>query len=334
MPFPHKVPDPTGPVGPPWGANLPKNWLQFVLYAVLALTVLVGLKGAMYTVSTEEQAVILRLGRYSGLAEPGFHFKLPFGLDEVRHIPTRPVLKEEFGFRTVKAGVRSEFAKAPFAAESLTLTGDLNIADVEWSVQYRITDPVQFWFHLEEPVETLRDVSEAVVRQVIGSRTVDQVLTVGRQEIEIEAMRLLQEALSSYKSGIKIVALQLRNVTPPEPVQASFNDVNRAEQDREQLIDTANASYNREIPAAEGEALRTVEQAEGQRQQRINRALGDGGRFTKILSEYKKAPEVTRRRLYLESMVQVLPGVDEITVLDAAHQAPVLPLLQLQGGGK
>ena len=186
----------------------------------------------------------------------------------------------------------------------------------------------------EEPVETLRDVSEAVVRQVIGSRTVDQVLTVGRQEIEIEAMRLLQEALSSYKSGIKIVALQLRNVTPPEPVQASFNDVNRAEQDREQLIDTANASYNREIPAAEGEALRTVEQAEGQRQQRINRALGDGGRFTTILSEYKKAPEVTRRRLYLESMVQVLPGVDEITVLDAAHQAPVLPLLQLQGGGK
>lgn len=334
MPFPHKVPDPSGPPGPPWNANLPKNWVQFVLYAVLALILVIGVRGSLYTVSTEEQAVILRLGRYSGLAEPGFHFKLPFGLDEVRHIPTRPVLKEEFGFRTVKAGVRSEFSKAPFAAESLTLTGDLNIADVEWSVQYRITDPVQFWFHLEQPVETLRDVSEAVVRQVIGSRTVDQVLTVGRQEIEIEAQRLLQEAVSYYKSGIKIVALQLRNVTPPEPVQDSFNDVNRAEQDRQQLIDTANAAYNREIPAAEGEALRTVEQAEGHRQQRIKRAQGDAGRFTKILSEYKKAPEVTRRRLYLESMVQVLPGVDEITVLDAAHQAPVLPLLQLQGGGK
>ncbi len=332
MPFPHKVPDPTGPVGPPWGANLPKNWLQFVLYAVLALTVLVGLKGAMYTVSTEEQAVILRLGRYSGLAEPGFHFKLPFGLDEVRHIPTRPVLKEEFGFRTVKAGVRSEFAKAPFAAESLTLTGDLNIADVEWSVQYRITDPVQFWFHLEEPVETLRDVSEAVVRQVIGSRTVDQVLTVGRQEIEIEAMRLLQEALSSYKSGIKIVALQLRNVTPPEPVQASFNDVNRAEQDREKMINEARAAYNREIPKAEGEALQAVERAEGARRERINRAKGDAERFRQILTEYKKSPEVTRKRLYLETMAQVLPKIDELTVLDGGQKGGILPVLQLGSG--
>jgi membrane protease subunit HflK len=309
---------------------------MYLLWGVLAVLALLALRGSVYTVGTDEQGVILRLGRWGGIAEPGFHFKLPFGLDEVHLVPTKQVLKEEFGFRTVRSDVRSEFAKQPYALESLTLTGDLNIADVEWIVQYRISDPTAYWFQIEEPAQTVRDLSEAVLRQVIGSRTVDQVLTVGRSEIEAEAKRLLQKQLNTYKSGLSIVALQLRNVTPPEPVQASFNDVNRSEQDREKVIDQSRAAYNREIPAAEGEALRTVEQAKGQAIDRVNRAKGDANRFLAILAEYRKSPDVTRRRLYLETMGQVLPAVGDLTILDGSTGANVLPLLDLkrQGGAK
>lgn len=302
-------------------------WLLLVVLVVLGVTVLTS---SMYQVDPEEQAVVLRLGRLRGIEGPGFHMKMPFGLDEVKRFPTARVLKEEFGFRTVRPGARTEFQKGPYAQESLTLTGDLNIADVEWGVQYRISSPTDYWFNLQEPEQTVRDVAEAVMREAVGSRTVDQVLTVGRQEIESEAMQLLQAALNRYKSGIKIVAVQLRNVTPPEPVQASFNDVNRSEQDRERLIDQAKAVYNREIPNAEGEAQRTMEQAEGSRQQRINRARGDAARFLQMLAAYQKAPEVTRKRLYLETMAAVFPAIDDLTVVDGHAGAPVLPLLQLR----
>lgn len=309
--------------------SLPARWAQWLL-----LLLVVGLGGlavstAFYTVGPEEQAVVLRLGRLLKVSPPGFHAKMPFGVDEVKRVPTGRVLKEEFGFRTVKSGVRSEFAKAPFIQESLSLTGDLNIADVEWVVQYQISDPRQFWFQLEDPEQTVRDLSEAALRHVVGSRTVDQVLTVGRNEIEIEALRLLQEGLSTYKSGIRVVAVQLRNVTPPGPVQDSFNDVNRAEQDREKRIDEARATYNRQIPQAEGEALRTVVEAEGRRIDRVNRALGDAAHFRQVLGEYKKAPEVTRRRLYLETMADVLGAVSELVVVDSAGKAPLLPLLNV-----
>ncbi len=314
--------------------KLPARWGHWLLLVVVGVLAILLFESSMYQVDPEEQAVVLRLGKLHGVEDPGFHFKLPFGLDEVKRLPTRRVLKEEFGFRTVKAGVRSEFQKAPYIQESLSLTGDLNIADVEWVVQYRISSATDFWFHLQEPEQAVRDLSEAVLREVVGSRTVDQVLTVGRQEIEVDALRLLQDALNKYKSGIKIVAVQLRNVTPPEPVQASFNDVNRAEQDRERLIDLAKAVYNREIPSAEGEAQRTVEQAEGLRQERINRAKGDASRFEQMLTAYRKAPDVTRKRLYLETMAEVLAAVDDLTVVDGHAGTQVLPLLQIKQDGQ
>jgi membrane protease subunit HflK len=314
--------------------SLPARWGHWLLLLVVGVLAIALLESSMYQVEPEEQAVVLRLGRLYGVEDPGFHFKLPFGLDEVHTLPTRRVLKEEFGFRTVKAGVRSEFQKGPYVQESLSLTGDLNIADVEWIVQYRISSATDFWFHLQEPEQAVRDLSEAVLREVVGSRTVDQVLTVGRQEIEIEALRLLQEALNKYRAGIKIVAVQLRNVTPPEPVQASFNDVNRAEQDRERLIDQAKAVYNREIPSAEGEAQRTVEQAEGLRQERINRAKGDASRFQQMLVAYKKSPDVTRKRLYLETMAQVIAAVDDLTIVDGKAGTQLLPLLQVKQDGQ
>ena len=310
----------------------PGTWIHWILWVVLALMAVTTARGAFYTVGTDEQAVVLRLGRYTATEGPGFHLKLPFGLDTVARFPTERVLKQEFGFRTTKADVRSEFVKGPYAVESLTLTGDVNIADVEWIVQYRITSATDYWFHLNEPDATVRDLSEAVLREVAGSRTVDDLLTVGRNQIEAEAQILLQKSFNSYHAGIKVIAVQLRGVTPPEPVQASFNDVNRAEQDREKLINEARAAYNREIPKAEGEALQAVERAEGARRERVNRAKGDAERFRQILAEYKKSPDVTRKRLYLETMAQVLPAIDEITVLDTGSKSGVLPVLQLGAG--
>ena len=310
----------------------PGTWIHWVLWVVLALLAVATARSAFYTVGTDEHAVVLRLGRYTTTEGPGFHFKLPFGLDTVARFPTERVLKQEFGFRTTKADVRSEFVKGPYAVESLTLTGDLNIADVEWIVQYRITSATDYWFHLNEPDATVRDLSEAVLREVAGSRTVDDLLTVGRNQIEAEAQTLLQKSFNSYHAGIKVIAVQLRGVTPPEPVQASFNDVNRAEQDREKLINEARAAYNRESPKAEGEALQAVERAEGARRERVNRAKGDAERFRQILAEYKKSPDVTRKRLYLETMAQVLPAIDEITVLDGGAKSGILPVLQLSSG--
>ena len=318
---------PSGFRPPEW--RPPGTWVHWLLVIVLAILLIATARSAFYTVGTDVEAVVLRLGRYTTTEGAGFHLKLPFGFDTVARFPTARVLKQEFGFRTTKADVRSEFVKGPYAVESLTLTGDLNIADVEWIVQYRITSATDYWFHLNDPDATVRDLSEAVLREVAGSRTVDDLLTVGRNQIEAEAQTLLQKSFNSYKAGIKVIAVQLRGVTPPEPVQASFNDVNRAEQDREKLINEAKATYNREIPKAEGQALQMVERAEGARRERVNRAMGDAGRFKDILAEYKKSPDVTRKRLYLETMAQVLPAIDEITVLDVSAKSGILPVLQL-----
>lgn len=310
--------------------ELPPNILGWVAMAVVVIGLLLGGRTALYTVGPDEQAVVLRLGQFSEIAEPGFHFKLPFGIDHVKVFATTRVLKEEFGFRTLRADTRTEYSKQRFDEESLMLSGDLNIADVEWIVQFRIADPKKMWFNLAEPKQTVRDVAESVTRRVVGNRTVDLVLTTGRSRIEVEAKRQMQQVLDSYNSGIKMVALQLQNVTPPKPVQASFNDVNRAEQDREKMENEALAQLNREIPRAKGEAKRTIDQAEGYKVDRVNRAKGNVARFLGIMKEYKRAPAVTRTRLYLETLGRVLPHTTEVTVLDEDMKG-VLPVLPLKG---
>ncbi len=311
--------------------SLPPNLIGWAAVAVVVLGLLIGGRSAFYTVGPDEQAVVLRLGKFADVAEPGFHFKLPFGIDRVKVYATTRVLKEEFGFRTLRADTRTEYSKQRFDEESLVLTGDLNIADVEWIVQYRIRDPQMVWFNLAEPEQTVRDVAESVVRRVVGNRTVDHVLTTGRSRIEVEALKQMQQVLDEYKSGIRIVALQLQNVTPPKPVQSSFNDVNRAEQDREKMENEALAKVNREIPNARGEAKRSVDRAEGYKIDRINRSRGEVARFVNLLREYEKAPEVTRRRIYLETLGRVLPHTTEVTVLDSDLKG-VLPMLPLKGG--
>ena len=314
--------------------NLPNNLLAYVFYGLLGLIAIFAVRSSFYTVEPDEEAIVLRFGELHHTAEPGFHLRLPFGIDTVQHFPTLRVLKEEFGFRTIKAGKRTEYSRQRFDDESLMLTGDLNIADVQWIVQFKFTDPQKLYFNLDEAEQTVRDVAESVVRQVVGNRTVDHVLTTGRNQIQEEAKEQMQAILETYKSGIVIVALQLQNVTPPGPVQASFNDVNRAEQDMEKLENDALAKYNREVPTAEGEAKRTIDRALGYKINRLNHAKGNVARFLGILREYRKAPEVTRRRLYLETMKEVLPYVGNITVLDGDGGKATLPHFDVRGGAR
>jgi membrane protease subunit HflK len=292
-----------------------------------------GLSSSFYKVDTEETGVVLRLGRFSGFAEPGLHFKIPFGIDKVYRVKTGRVLKEEFGFRTVQPGVRTIYTKKGLEEESLTLTGDLAVSDLEWIVQYQVADPFKFLFRIKNPEETIRDISEAVVRKVVGNSNVTDVLTTERALLASAIEKDLQEILNSYDVGVRIVTVKFQDVNPPDPVKAAFNEVNEAEQQKESLIFQAREQYNREVPKAKGVARSRILEAEGYAVERVNKAEGETNRFLALFTEYKKAPEVTRRRLYLETMEEILPRLEEIYIMDG-QGAGALPLLPLRGAGK
>jgi len=299
---------------------------------LLALVILVLALGSFYTVEPEEQGVVLRFGRFTEITDPGLHLKIPL-VDQVIKVPTQRQLKDEFGYRTQTAGVRTTYSQANLSDESLMLTGDLNVGDVEWVVQYRILDPEAFLFRVRNPQDTLRDLSEAVMRQTVGDRTVNEVLTVGRQEIATLVQDDLQDLLNQYETGLHVEQVVLQNVTPPDPVRPSFNEVNEAEQEREQKINAAQSEYNKVIPRARGEALQTIQQAEGYALDRVNRAEGEAARFSSLYEEYRRAPEVTRKRLYLETMTTIMPKVGQKVIVDEDAQS-VLPLLNLGSGQK
>ena len=281
-----------------------------------------------YTVGADSQGVVLRFGRFLKTVEPGLHFKLPFGVDQVTVIPTRRQLKMEFGFTTPGLLTNPIQPSEEPDEEKSMVTGDLNAALVEWVVQYRIEDPRQYLFEVRNPGETLRDLSEAAMREVVGDRTVDELITVGRQDIEIEALTRMQELAKRYHLGVRVDQVQLKNVNPPSQVQASFNEVNKAQQDRENAINIANGEYNRVVPKAKGEADQTIRAAEGYRFKRVNEAEGDVAAFSAVLQQYVKAPEITRTRLYLETMSEILPKTGQkIIVDDSLRQLlPILPL--------
>jgi membrane protease subunit HflK len=260
--------------------------------------------------------------------DPGLHFKIPLGIEQVRKVPIQRQLKEEFGFRTLRAGVNSEYTTRGYGDESNMLTGDLNAAVVEWVVQYRIVDPYKFLFQVRNVEETFRDMSEAVMRRVVGDRTVNEVLTVGRAEVALEVQTGLQALCEKYETGIKVDQVVLQDVNPPDPVKPSVNAVNEAQQEKEKLINQAQSEYNREIPKAEGAALQTVQEAEGYALDRVNRAQGDATLFNAIYEAYRSSPDVTRTRLYLETMNQVLPGVQSKVIIDDDLKG-LLPLLNL-----
>ena len=289
---------------------------------------------AFYTVPSDSVAVVQRFGRYLEEVQPGLHSKLPFGVDAVTIVPVRRQLKQEFGFATPGGTNPSQYPRET-EKETQMVTGDLNAALVEWVIQYRLSDPLSFLFMVREPEQTLRDVSESVMREVVGDRTVDEVITVGRQDIEVEALAKMQALSNKYELGISIDQVQLKNVNPPGPVQASFNEVNQAQQEKEKLINEARQAYNKVIPLAEGEKDQRIREAEGYKLKRINEAEGDVSRFNAVLAEYLKAPEVTRRRIYLETMQEVLPSLRSKIIVDAQTRQ-VLPLLHLDSaqGGK
>jgi membrane protease subunit HflK len=299
-------------------------WLWFVLVIVAVILVATS----VYTVPVGHQGVVLRFGRFVGKADPGLHLKLPFGMDRVRVVRTEKVDTESFGFRTTHAGIRSRFERTEATRrESLMLTGDLNVIDVEWIVQFRREDPRHFLFSVRQPVQAIRDVSESVIRRIVGDWSFDYVLQ-NREEVNNLARDELQTVLDEYESGIRIVNVRLENAVPPDPVKDAFNHVSEAQQEKERLINQAQETYNKQIPKARGEAEKTINIARGEALERVNRAEGDVARFREVLKEYRKASDVTRRRLYIETMQEVLPRARQIYVVDE-EQKSILPLLQL-----
>ena len=302
----------------------------FVAVLVISLVALWLVMSMYYTVQPEERAVVKRFGAVIKIADPGLHFKAPFGIDDVEFVATERVLKQEFGFRTVGSeGDKTQYSTQGFQDESLMLSGDLNMVDVEWVVQFRIADPMKFLYGMREPIRALRDISESVMRRAVGNRLGSEVLTTARVEVSNIARDEIQEAMEKYDTGIQVVTVELQDVVPPAAVQPAFNEVNEARQERGRMINEATKQANQVIPRAKGEAARTIAEAEGYATERVNAALGESARFRSILAEYRQAPDVTRTRMFLEAIDQVLPKVGSVVVVKDGKSSP-LPLLRLR----
>lgn len=325
-----------------WSSDFKADWERFrgqfrefnpafLTTALLVLVVILVLWSSWYTVQPEETAVVQRFGRVHRSTGPGLHFKIPLGIESVRLVPTARVLKEEFGFRTVAADRQTQFASADYSAESLMLTGDLNVIDVQWIVQFRVEDPVRFLFKVREQQDTFRAVSEAVMRRVVGNRVASDVLTVGRVGVASRVKEEMQQILSDYETGIRLITVELQDVTPPDQVKPAYNEVNEARQDLERMVNQAQEQANKVIPRAAGEAKQAVAEAEGYATERVNRARGEAARFTSVLAEYQRVPDVTRRRLYLEAMSEVLADAKTVYIVDSEQRA-LIPWLSLDSG--
>lgn len=300
---------------------------------VLALIVLWS---SWFTVQPEETGIVQRFGKVVRSAGPGLHFKWPYGVETVRLVPTARVLKEEFGFRTLASapGQRTQYTgNQTYKVESLMLTGDLNVLDVQWIIQYRIEDPIRYLFAVRDTPKTVRDITEAVMRQVVGNRLGSDVLTVGRVAVSSEAKEEIQKILTAYETGVRLVTVELQDVTPPDTVKPAFNEVNESRQDRERTINQAQEQAYREIPKARGVAAQSISEAEGYALERVNRASGEATRFQAILDEYHQAPEVTRRRLYLEALGSFLAEMKGLYIVDSDQKA-LVPWLSLESGAK
>jgi membrane protease subunit HflK len=306
------------------------DFRKFPLKIIVGIALLFFLFAtSFYTIQPNEVGVVLRFGKFVKTTLPGLHFKLPFGIERVFPVKVEYIYKEEFGFRTKKPGVRTLYEEKGYEEESLILTGDLNVLDIEWIVQFKIKDPFAVLFNVRDVRKTLRDLSESVMRKIVGDYTFNEVLTTKRMDINKEVQEKLQEILDSYQAGIQIVTVKLQDVNPPDPVKPAFNEVNEAKQEREKLINQAWQVYNQKIPQAKGEALKMIKEAEGYAQEVINKAKGETQRFLLLLEEYKKAKEVTLRRIYLEKISQVLKKAGKKYIIDP-EQGSILPLLKLK----
>ncbi len=328
-------------------------WRRIIIVAALILIPFSALYSSFYTVGPEEEGIVLTFGKHTNTVTPGAHFKWPYGIQVVYKFPVKRQLKEEFGFRTgstsEKAVTYGSYTRekrlenpelsrvlsstksyrtsaAGLKSESLMLTGDLNLVEVKWVAQSHVSDIRQCLFQTREPMETFRDANIAVMRQLVGDRTMSEVVTTGRSDIENQAKIKLQDLCKNYGLGLTVDQVILQEVAPPEAVQFAFKEVNQAQQERESLINQAQREYNKVIPEAKGQAQRIVNEASGYAADRTNRAYGDVDRFNALLAEYKRAPEVTRKRLYLEKMEEILPQAGAKTIVDPAIPN-IIPML-------
>ncbi|MHC4640932.1 MAG: FtsH protease activity modulator HflK [Planctomycetota bacterium] len=326
----------------------------WIVAAIVVIVIAVGIKTSIYTIPTDSAGVVRRFGEYNRTTEPGIHLMLPFWIETAVDVPVKKVQKEEFGFRTLQAGVDSRYlgveeieagrfgsddlialiresgerasrsgtrqlaakANAILRGEYVMLTGDLNITDVEWIVQYKIKDARSYLFNIREPGQTIRDASQAVMRQLVGNGSVDEVITIGRIEYEISAKEALQALLDEYETGIHIVTVKLQSSNPPQKVRPAFNEVNKALQQKEQRVNEAMKAYNETIPKTKGEAKKLIETSKGYAAERVNRAEGDIAKFEKVYEEYVKAPDITKQRMYLETMTKLLPQISEKWIIE------------------
>ena len=311
-----------------FGARLRES-RRWLVIAGMVIVGAVAIYGSYYQVEPDEVGLVTRFGRFVRTSNPGPHGKIPFGIERVQKVPVQRQLKQEFGFRTALADIQSSFHKDEKTnAESVMLTGDLNVATVEWIVQYKISDPYKYLFKLRDVEETFRLMSEASMRTVVGDHSVTELLTVGREAIASKAKQLLSNLCTLYDNGISVQQLILQNVDPPEPVRPSFNAVNQAIQERERAINDAWAEYNQEIPRARGLAEQKIQAAEGYAIDRVNRAKGDAQRFVALEEQNRKSPEVTRTRVYLETLAAVLPAAGRKLIFDEKAKG-ILPMFPL-----
>jgi len=309
--------------------KLPQIKPGVIKLIVVAVFILILLAGSIYQISPEEIGAILRFGKYVRSTDPGLHLKFPLGIEKLIKVPVQRQLKMEFGFRTTRPGIRSEYrVTTESMREAVMLTGDLNVAVVEWIVQYKIKDPYKYLFKIRDAEATFRYMNEAVVRKVVGDNSVDEVITVGRARIAMEAKEVLQELCDLYEIGIEVNQLIFQDVNPPDQVKPSFNEVNESLQEKERKINEAWSEYNELIPRSRGEAEQMISAAEGYAMERVNNSKGDANRFIAIYREYARAPLVTRRRLYLETINVILPKIGKKIIFDE-KQKNILPLLNL-----
>lgn len=308
--------------------RLPAN-PKFIPSVIGGVVLLILIFSSFYSVGTDEVGIIQRFGKYVRTTKPGLHFKLPLGIEKATNIKVEYVFKEELGFRTIRPGIKTEYSAREYFDESLMLTGDLNVLVVEWIVRYKVKDPVKLLFNIRNPKETIRGISEAVMRQIVGDNSVNEILTIRRIEINQEVQDKLQEILDSYDCGIHIVTVKLQDVNPSDEVKPSFNEVNEAKQEKERMINQSWEAYNKVIPRAKGTAEKTIREAEGYALDRVNRAKGDAAKFLATWNAYKVAKEVTKKRLYLETMEKVLSKVKKKYIIDP-EQKSILPLLRLE----
>lgn len=306
-------------------SKFPKGSIWWI--GLIVVVILIGFT-SYYTVDPQETAVVQRFGKFVRTADAGLHFKIPFGIETVRKVVTGRVLQREYGYRTIEPGIRSRFAEKGYEEESRMLSGDLNVIDLQWTVQYKVRDPMDYLFQVQDVESTLDDISESVMRRIVGNRYVDEVLTVGRASVADMAETEIQEIIDQYKTGLQITMVKLQNANPPDPVKQAFNEVNEAQQEKERMINEAQQVYNQKIPRAKGEARQKITQAEGYALERVNKAQGEVARFSDILTEYEKAPEVTRSRMYLEAFADFSSKIDRLIVIDGSQQN-LLPLFDI-----